>query len=285
MHSSVAGALDRAAEAAVNLLWRQWSALGVASARPARCVVDVEALLLASEWFALDEARLTSASETWRGTSDALISTQRLRNLAQRAALSPPSWLDTPAPRPDRTRRSAATPVTAHSASLQIQLRLLLGVGAKADCLALLLGRVTDESLPMHIIAEETRYGSILRRVTRDLAWARAISSSRDGRHGVVAPDAWWRVLQLRPPKHNAWQSWWKIFARIAIGRAVVADASARAVTEYGMISRIDDLWATLGEPLPWMTSLPTIPRAATGGAPAIEAWCEEIARLMGDDG
>lgn len=286
MPNAIATSLERAAESAVALLWRQWSTLGVGAGRPARTVIDPEALLLASSWFARDEVRLTSAAESWRRRSHALVSEQRLRNLTARTIDLLPAVPPSVSPGAASGRATEQVPLTRRPATLLLQLRLLMSVGAKADILALLLGRVHDESLPFSCLVEECSYGpNAIRKATRDLAWSGVLASSREGRQGLRDTGLWWPLLGRDQPDRSVWQSWWKILARLAVGRRVVERSIEQDVTTYGLTAEVERRWDAIGEPLPWMTALPTIPRDIVPGSMRIEAWCEEIAQLMRDDG
>ena len=291
-------ALDQLSGVVVSLLWRQWAALGQAAERPPRNIVDIEALLLASEWFSRDEARLTTASETWRASFGGLISTQRLRNLAARSVrhLALPTWLNAPTlvdtgedspPRIRGPRRSAPIEYAGRGMpTLQLRLRLLLGVGAKADCMAVLLGRSPVESLSDWSLEQETAYGThAIRKVTRDLAWASVLESSRDGQHSVLEPLAWWSILRPDPPVRPAWQSWGVIFAWTAAARGILTLGAARDVTAYALGAQIDALTESLGEPLPWAQPLAARTRSGETGLRRCQSTCEELARLIQDDG
>jgi len=71
-------------EALVQLLWDQWVSIGVAGAtrsRPVPFVVDPEALLLATTWFGLGDARLFGETLDWLAGNGKLLGAQRLKSL------------------------------------------------------------------------------------------------------------------------------------------------------------------------------------------------------------
>lgn len=70
-------------EATLGVLWRQWSALGVAGQAgcTGEAMVDPEALLLVSTVFARHDARLFDEMLDWLGTNGAWINVQRLTRL------------------------------------------------------------------------------------------------------------------------------------------------------------------------------------------------------------
>jgi len=76
---------DRFRELALDFLWRQWSALGVAGHARAvgHSILDPEALLLATTRLGL-EPRLFDEVLDWLNVNGALINLQRLQNLAPR---------------------------------------------------------------------------------------------------------------------------------------------------------------------------------------------------------
>lgn len=297
MPNDAGTAIDRLSASIVSTLWRQWAALGQSAARAPRTIVDIEALLLASEWFAGDEARLSSASAEWRHRVHGLVSMQRLGNIRARfpelEGSSPhAAWTSefrlreaTKPARRDR-RTSPVDHAGRPTCTLQLRLRLLLGVGAKADSICLLLGRTTDDALPQWCIEQEVAYGApALRKVTRDLTWAGTIASSRDGRHGISAIDEWWGILRVQRPERPVWQSWGTIFGWAAAARLVVAQGLARDVTDYALGAQLDALSERLGEPLPWMSPLSAslrIPRQP--GTSGFVARCTELEQQLTND-
>jgi len=71
-------------EAMIDLLWDQWSALGVAgraSGNAVPFVVDPEALLLATIRFGANDSRLVTEVTEWLSRYGGMISLQRLKNL------------------------------------------------------------------------------------------------------------------------------------------------------------------------------------------------------------
>jgi len=149
---------------AIDILWRQWRALGAAATgRPVTKQVDLEVLVLASLNFESDEPRLWTVMVDWLRVSARLSSVQRLKNLVgqfvgagerlprlagvvtrdagdarwrsliQRATRAGKS----PAP----VRERAAGPTLESPPVLVLRLRAAFGVGVKADLLAFLLGQ------------------------------------------------------------------------------------------------------------------------------------------------
>ncbi len=77
---------DRLVDAALELAWRQWTAIGVAGATPAaKTIVDPEALLLATLSIGRADARLFDEMLDWVATNASLVDMARLRRLAKHA--------------------------------------------------------------------------------------------------------------------------------------------------------------------------------------------------------
>ena len=154
---------DRLAESAVDVLWRQWRAIGgAAPGSPVTTQVDPEALCLVSLAFAEDEPRLQVVLEDWLRLGARHLSTQRAKNLASelpngerlaaqlaRAALTAandPRWKSllargTIASRDDTLKQRSGGPDLLAPPALMLRLRNAFGVGVKADLLAFLIGQ------------------------------------------------------------------------------------------------------------------------------------------------
>ena len=76
-------------KATVQACWTQWSAVstGVPTERPARAIVDPEALVLASMALADYEPRLWRACRMWAPAGSRLLSVQRIKNLGNTIAV------------------------------------------------------------------------------------------------------------------------------------------------------------------------------------------------------
>lgn len=148
--------------ALVGAAWAQWSAIeGWASGKPARSIVDPEALVLVSLWLEPEEPRLWRVARAWAGGGARYLSVQRIKNLAPhyphraRERLGDFAWRCLVEGKDARWRPMAAKPGSAvrerpreltpsprfgHPAALMLRLRIGLGVGIKADVLTYLLG-------------------------------------------------------------------------------------------------------------------------------------------------
>lgn len=72
-------------ERVLDLLWRQWSALGTYTSTPqyTAAVIDPEALVSATAWFARYSPRLFDEAIDWLGANDSIISIDRLKSTAR----------------------------------------------------------------------------------------------------------------------------------------------------------------------------------------------------------
>lgn len=152
-------------EATLDVLWRQWRAIGGAAAGgPVTTQVDPEALCIASLVLEQHEPRLWITMVDWLRLGAPLVSVQRLKNLAaqfpdgrgllERLALTAVEeakdarWRSLLAgakrggkqPRLPAKRRSAG-PALQAAPALVLRLRAAFALGVKADLLAFLLGQ------------------------------------------------------------------------------------------------------------------------------------------------
>lgn len=215
--------------AALDALWRQWAAIGGAtSARTsAHCIVDPEALILASSALAPREARLREVMDDWLRAHADVLSVQRLNNLAGDALTLPHhdlvgiANLAAHSPNGHRwqklagtsrsvaeTRLTSASPEALHldsPATIMLRLRLGMGVGVKADATAYLLGSHGWRSVQE--VTQATAYTvAAVRRGLHELAQARFIASeqplewqARRARHFRADPEVWQHLLALEP--------------------------------------------------------------------------------------
>ena len=198
-------------EATLGYVWRQWSSVGamVSAPRPARVIVDPEALILMSLCMIENEPRLADVLWSWSDVNSPLVSVQRLGNL--RASFPPEvgrrlsgladlrvreekdtRWQSlvkkNPAVFAHRNPKARAVEPRLNSwATLMLQLRLGLGVGVKADVLTYLLGvdRQGSEWAGVSRISDALGYTpAAVRRAADDLAKARFIQPLDAGDHG-----------------------------------------------------------------------------------------------------
>jgi hypothetical protein len=232
------GELERATLSAV---WSQWRAIGAsANVTPATMIVDPEALILMSLFAQDREPRLRDITYAWFERNEALLSVRRLRTLADiyPAAVAErlgefalvatrlakhPRWAEL---RDDRDHHEspmeqfatarATEPALEAPPALMLRMRAALGVGAKADVLAYLLGQVErsrPDSTTVRAIAKATRYTMVATRsALQDLTSARFILGSDERPRTFVAPPQSWRGL-LDLAELPRWWPWNQIYA------------------------------------------------------------------------
>ena len=157
--------VNNLSEATLDLMWRQWRAIGAAAAgESVTKQVDPEALCLASLFFRDHEPRLWVVMTDWIRHGASLLSVQRLKNLMRQfpdlsdgvKELARVAWHQgkearwksflgssrsrTSEPRATTKQRSGGLALTAPPALL-LRLRTAFTVGVRSDLLAFLLGQ------------------------------------------------------------------------------------------------------------------------------------------------
>jgi hypothetical protein len=262
--SSLLTSAEQLREAALDVLWRQWRALGgqAASRGSASAVVDPEALVLLSLTLMEHERRLADILHDWTVLNSDLLSVQRVKNLA--AGYPPPTpqrlkWLaqvalgegkdlrwsslvrgspgrrgappEPPSPRTGKGR--AIRTRFQEGATLLLQLRLGLGVSVKADVLGFLLGTAGAWATVREATAATGYTVAAVRRAVEDMATARLVHATTGQPVAFRAdPRAWGELLGLgdHPPP---WRSWQQRFAFVAAFHTCVEDAQARPLSPY----------------------------------------------------
>ena len=238
-------AADIARETGVRACWRQWVALGSyampVAERRARAIVDIEALLLLTLALRRHEPRLGDYVAWWARTASHLSSVQRLRSLAdlypgdrgrrlfvEFASLEHESgdrrwrrYAEADARPESRPAKGPADLDLADPATLQVRLRAGLGVGAKADVLAFLIGR-RGERATVRRIAEAVAYThTAVRAAAADMALGRLIREVRGHPTEYAAPARGWAELlelttfegpEAGSPRAPPWRFWGRLF-------------------------------------------------------------------------
>lgn len=247
-------------EAAIDVLWRQWAALGaMAAATPARTIVDPEALVLMSLSLAVDdqgERRLGELVASWGVINAPLLSVQRMSNLAKdypettRRQLGSVAqrwvvegkdhrWTSLADPHGGTAQRSTkARSIPAplsQPAALMLRLRKAFGVGLRADVLAFLVA-TPGRTHGIRAVATATRYTPApLRRTMADMADAGLIErvAGEGPEQFTMDVPRWARALTL-PAGLPMWPYWHELFGvtlallafpthmKAGIGRAAV---------------------------------------------------------------
>ncbi len=250
----------------------QWASLG-AVARGAHwpgpsAIIDPEALVLLSITLRDHDPTLLERVAWWAATASRLGSVQRLRSLAGRfpspqgahglglfAGLALKAgdrrWMAhaTPERSVDASGEpQPSSPVFTESSTLWLRLRAGLGVGAKADTLAFLIG-LKGRRAGIKAISMATGYTTTAIRVAaRDMALARLIRSTPSRPTQYFAPERpWGELLELYPltgahPNRREtppWRFWAHVFAFLAhvpagLERTLARQAGGRVLASWG---------------------------------------------------
>lgn len=259
---------ERIRQGLLQLLWRQWRSVGaaVAGAGQANAMVDPEALLLMSLYLVEQERRLADVAVSWTVKNSLLLSIQRLGNMRKLfpAGVTPrlsalarevveqgkdPRWKSLASGKTEplgarEGKSRALAPRFDSWTTLMLQLRRGIGVGAKADVLAFVLGvnALAESRVNVRMIVRAVGYTpASVRRVADDLAEARfivALDSAGGERFAQriysARTDAW--VALLRLSKHQAgWPYWQDRFLFLIEVLDWLEHGSANKRTEYAM--------------------------------------------------
>jgi len=277
MSESVWAELGRTANAAaVQLAWGQWVRLGspaVGGAAPhPSSIVDVEALILASLAFRGEERRLGHVVAWWAEVGASLTSLQRIRAVAKRfpgamgedglrdfatmaAHRGDRRWLpaaDAAVPEWVRFGRAPARPALLEPCALWVRLRAGLGVGAKADTLAFLLG-LGGAWASGKTVAFATGYSTVtIGKAASEMVMAGLLRATESRPTEYLAPPGPWSEL-LTPEGGGgtgsgkwsmpSWRHWAEVAAFLAGAAALSGEALSHGVgREHVLASRARDL-------------------------------------------
>ena len=267
-----------AIDCGLEIAWAQWSALGsLASSRDARrsrSLVDPEALILISFHVLSLERRLEDLLAWWASVGSALVSVKRLKSLSERfpgkiqgffsfASMAfergDRRWRTHANLDRDRIYREGKGPSDlslAAPSALWLRLRSALGVGAKADVLAFLLG-IHGARASAREMSDATGYTTTAVRAAADeLAKGRLIrSTSRRPVEYFAPPRPWADLLELEVPTGlrdaavqsplrdlPVWHSWAAIFVFLAEVDDWAQRVEAQDLGERVVASRARDL-------------------------------------------
>lgn len=251
--------------AAADVCSRQWTALGglprALGDRPCRAIVDPEALILLSFVARECDPRLDERLGWWARVGARHTSVQRLRSLARSfpapvadgwgsfasvaAERGSASWRTHASDVPtgvvrERARGEVDEPVLVEGSTLLVRLRMGLGVNAKADLLALLIGN-GGSAFSASAIARELAYDeTTIKRAARDMARSGLVREA-PGHPAVYSADApaWARLLEQEAAP-SPWRPWSLFFP--FLGRALEWLAEAPG-DRYVRASRARDLF------------------------------------------
>jgi hypothetical protein len=259
---------DAAAAAAVGACWAQWAALGAPVASAGRplpsSLIDIEALVILSARAAERERRLLDLVAWWARVGSALTSVQRFGSLVDAfppstragalvfAALAEAAgdrrWsrhVDRGAELPTVRDKGVDAPSLAGECALWLRLRAGLGVGAKADTIAYLLG-THDAWASVRDISRATGYSTVaIRTATSEMVIAGFIRTTGDRPARFAAPSASWAgllALAGEPRVAPRWHAWSEIFAfLLGVGEWAAAVAAPDPPGRHVLASRARD--------------------------------------------
>lgn len=253
-------------EATLDLVWRQWRAIGAAAAgEPVTKQVDPEALCLASLFLRDHEPRLWIVMADWFRHGASLLSVQRLKNLVSQfpnmsdgvKELARVAWQEgkearwksflgssrsgAKEPRATTKQRSGGLALTAPPALL-LRLRTAFTVGVRSDLLAFLLG----QPLRVSVATAAASLGYSVPPVFRALQDLRASGFVRSAEFPSAAEywvDAfqWYEVLggkQALAP----WGFWREILTYVCAALTLENDRKHQRSSEYARANALREL-------------------------------------------
>ncbi len=235
--------------ALVHAAWAQWSGIeSWSTGKPARSVVDPEALVLGSLWLEAEEPRFWRLLRVWARGGARWLSVQRINNLvsaypepvqqrlgafayeclhgAKDARWRSLARSPKPAVVRERGRELIPSPQLKSPSALLLRLRVGLGVGVKADVLAYLLGSVGSRRTIGEVTVATGYYRRGVQRAVEELVAAGFLVVLATAPASYRAPlNTWGPLLGLGddPP---LWRHWQQLFA---LGAALDEVASGTA--------------------------------------------------------
>jgi hypothetical protein len=220
-------------ETTVDLLWRQWRAIGGAAAGgPVKKQVDLEVLCMASLVFEEHEPRLWTTLTDWVALGSSFVSVQRMKNLttafpkgparlarlarfavdeakdARWGSLLVSEKRGRVQPRVSVKQRSAG-PALLNGPALALRMRAAFSVGVKADLIAFLLGQ--QYRVTVNAAAAALNYGTpSVFRALQDLQQAGLVRVASLPTAAEYSMDAgqWYNVLG--GPQNVAYWGYWR---------------------------------------------------------------------------
>ncbi|HEY2597608.1 MAG TPA: winged helix-turn-helix domain-containing protein [Candidatus Dormibacteraeota bacterium] len=262
---------------ALDLAWSHWSELGVDGVRRRHDwqAIDLEPLIIFTAYIGNLDSRLRANSIDWCIANARFASAFRLRNLAQQAgpamreafgryaatvkAHAKVPWPAKGDPLALWTSEHIGMPDLRRPSLIQLRLRALVGVSARAEILKLMLAE-PDQGYTASAIAEAAGYGKGSVSQAVDLLTMAGIAyvqpTANRLLYRLTRPAELAGALQWLPA---AFPDWWPIFkvtqaiAELAHARL---SASARVVEAQNVLDRIEpDLRRlAIAEQVPWPT-------------------------------
>lgn len=253
--------------AAAEAAWVQWAHLfgSRVQGRETRSVVDPEALLLATLTLEKYERRLEKTMHLWLRTGSRLMSVSRLKNLAREHSPGVRSMLEGVAawcvaqgdrswktlagarnPRAVRLNTESPSPNVLGASSLMLRLRMLFGVGIKADVVSYLLAGQAGQSV--RDTANATAYAPrAVRSALEDLAAAGAIRVRPTSPVSYQAEwSRWGKLLGLDENSAALWRYWRELYLTTVRVDEWATRADEAGWSQYVALSKLRDVWEGL---------------------------------------
>ncbi|MFH1763640.1 MAG: hypothetical protein ABIF09_05545 [Gemmatimonadota bacterium] len=277
-------------------------------------MIDPEALLAFSLCLSDEERRLEDMVAWWARVGSHLTSLQRFRSLSRRfpgqegtrtlgtyarmaVAAGDKRWaryvvrLERDEGEGRGARRGRDEPNLMEPCTLWLRLRAGLGVGAKADILAFLLGS-NGQWASAKTIAFATHYSGVtIRKAAGEMALARLIRDTDDRPTEYRAPSApWWELLQPKPRSEGpgaaaeapGWRYWSEIFAfLVGVMEWSRAAADTAGGSPYVVASEARDLMEKHRKAFT-LAGVQTPPAEAFPGREAPEDLAETVEVVLG---
>lgn len=257
-------------EAIQDLLWRQWSQLGVAGYaedEESCLVLDPEALLLFSSRWCRKEDRLYDAVVQWLSVRGGLVNVSRLKALQKQSAWKTPSLLGTMAAEPalqgdKRWRRIAeewrdaseeempepsllaaegkallstrkvSRRLPQGAATALLRLRAIVGVSARAEVLLLLM---LAPYCPATELSARSGYSrSALHELLKEMVQGEAIEQETETPRGnclLLRDAALWRAL-LHLPETTEFPHWQHLYEALGLLWKTISNPRLAALSE-----------------------------------------------------
>jgi hypothetical protein len=227
-------------ELLLELHWRQWCALGVAGqVEPERhWVVDLEALVVSVSRFGQADARLLKLAKEWLTLNRDWVSTPRLKRISR--AFDPTKEAESLVPdAATRSRAKVVRPVVTQPVLLQLQLRALFGMDARADVFGYLLFNKSgnSSSIARALYVDQKRVYNILERWSAAGVVRRAL-----GGYSLVPDAIPAAVAEARD--RTEWVNWTTTY--LALDRLHESLAKAATDDRYILASLARDIRAEL---------------------------------------
>jgi hypothetical protein len=280
---------DEIGDLALDLAWSLWSELGVDGTirRHDWQAIDLEPLLIFTAWIGSADRRLRSRTIEWSIANHRLASAIRMRNLGRRASPSTRESFgryaatvraETNAPWPAAGDPLALVPSASidepdlrRPSLLQLRLRALVGVSARAEVLRVLLSD-HDRPKPAAALAEAAAYskGSVTQALEL-LTLAGIVQMQPSGNrlvYRLARPADLRQTLQSLPSGFPDWPPIFRITESLAAyARSAPSSSSARLNKLRSVLHTLDDDVRRLG-------IADVIPRVnGPASVPEIERW------------